>query len=218
MIMDNHKEYIHNSRMHYEKDELLESVIANNPFDQFATWFQMALDEKNMEPHAMDLATVGPDGFPSARIVLLRDYNENGFTFFTNYHSQKGTDMTQNPRVTLNFFWPPLQKQIRISGLVSRVDEAVSDEYFQSRPRESQIGAWASNQSKVIANRNVLVEKVKQLEADFESKEVPRPQHWGGYVVRPIKIEFWQGRPNRLHDRILYTLENKAWKIERLSP
>jgi pyridoxamine 5'-phosphate oxidase len=216
--MENHKEYIKSSRMHYSKDELLESVVAGNPFEEFGRWFQMALNEKNMEPHAMDLATVGPDGFPSARIVLLRDYDENGFTFFTNYLSHKGNDIAQNPKVTLNFFWPQLQKQIRITGLASKVDEAVSDEYFKSRPRESQIGAWASNQSKVIESRETLAERVKQLEADYEGKEVPRPQHWGGYVVKPLKIEFWQGRPSRLHDRILYTLENQAWKIERLSP
>lgn len=216
--MEDHKDYIKSSRMHYSKDELIESVISKNPFEEFGTWFQMAIDEQNLEPHAMSLATVGADGFPSTRIVLLRDYDENGFTFFTNYLSHKGNEIAQNPKVTLNFFWPQLQKQIRITGFASKVDEAVSDEYFQSRPRESQIGAWASYQSKVIENREVLEENVKKLEEDFKGKEVPRPQHWGGYLVQPILFEFWQGRPSRLHDRILYRLENKAWKIERLSP
>ncbi len=216
--MEEHKDYIKNSRMQYSKEELIESVVAKNPFEQFSTWFQMALDDQSLEPHAMNLATVGADGFPSTRIVLLRDYTEMGFTFFTNYLSHKGADLAQNPKVALNFFWPQLQKQIRITGLATKVDAAVSDAYFQSRPRESQIGAWASYQSTVVANRDVLEEKVQQLETNFANKEVPRPQHWGGYLVQPFQFEFWQGRPSRLHDRILYTLENTSWNIARLSP
>lgn len=204
--------------MQYAKDELLESVIADNPFEQFAAWFQLAMAEENLEPHAMNLATVGADGFPETRIVLLRDYDELGFTFFTNYLSHKALDIAQNPKVALNFFWPQLQKQIRITGLTTKVDDAISNAYFQSRPRESQIGAWASDQSTVITNREVLEEKVKQWETKFSGMEVPRPQHWGGYVVRPFKVEFWQGRPSRLHDRILYSLENNKWNYVRLSP
>lgn len=216
--MENHKEFIYGNRKHYSQDELLESVIAKNPIEEFERWFELALKNSTDEPHAMNLATVDAAGHPSSRIVLLRNYSTDGFTFYTNYSSEKGSDMLQNKHVALTFFWQQLEKQIRIKGIVEKVAAQNSDEYFASRPRESQIGAWASKQSKAIANREVLEIEYKKLEKQFEGQLVPRPPQWGGYLVKPVCIEFWQGRPNRLHDRIVYTLINNVWKIERLSP
>lgn len=216
--MDDHKEFIYRDRKDYSSDELLESVIAKNPIDEFSIWFQKAIAKGVDEPHAMNLATVNHSGHPASRIVLLRSYGENGFTFYTNYASAKGHDMLHNANVALNFFWYQLEKQIRIEGRVEKVDTKTSDEYFASRPRESQLGAWASKQSKVLKSREELLDELKKIEKQFEEKEVPRPPGWGGYLVIPHRIEFWQGRPSRLHDRIAYTLIANEWKIERLSP
>jgi pyridoxamine 5'-phosphate oxidase len=167
----------------------------------------------------MTLATASADGFPAARIVLLKGYDAEGFVFYTNYHSFKGQQLEENPRACLVFFWKELERQVRITGLIHKVTAAESDEYFHSRPEGSRIGAWTSPQSQVIENRQQLEEKEKELITAFEGKEIPRPLHWGGYRVKPLIVEFWQGRPSRLHDRIQYTMEdNGGWKIERLAP
>ncbi|MEO8146201.1 MAG: pyridoxamine 5'-phosphate oxidase [Bacteroidia bacterium] len=216
--MNDPQKFIYNDRKNYSIDELIESVIEKNPIDQFTKWFEIAIRENIVEPHAMNLATINHAGHPTSRIVLLRTYDEKGFTFYTNYTSAKGQDMLHHNYVALNFFWHQLEKQIRIEGKIEKVDAKTSDEYFASRPRESQIGAWASKQSKTLRSREELMDEFKKLEKQFEEKEVPRPPNWGGYLVIPTRIEFWQGRPNRLHDRILYTLENNNWKTERLSP
>lgn len=216
--MEEHKEFLFKSRRDYSADELLESVIAKNPIDEFAIWFEKALAAGVVEPHAMTLSTANLSGHPSSRIVLLRSYDEKGFTFYTNYSSAKGQDMLHNSNVALNFFWYQLEKQIRIEGKVEKTDTKTSDEYFATRPRESQLGAWASKQSKTLKSREELEEEYKKIELHFENRQVPRPPNWGGYLVIPHRFEFWHGRPNRLHDRIAYTLFGNDWKIERLFP
>ncbi|MES2629963.1 MAG: pyridoxamine 5'-phosphate oxidase [Bacteroidota bacterium] len=205
-------------RTNYGKMALDESAVDKNAILQFRNWLQAAVHSQVIEPNAMCLSTIGPDGFPTGRIVLLRGVSEQGFAFFTNYNSHKGHEIEQHPKVSLTFFWPDLERQVRISGTIAKLPAKDSDEYFNSRPRQSQIGAWASAQSEVIGDREELEVKEKEYEAQFEGKEVPRPEHWGGYQVSPIKIEFWQGRASRLHDRLQYTLEHGAWKMERLSP
>jgi pyridoxamine 5'-phosphate oxidase len=166
----------------------------------------------------MTLATASADGMPSARIVLLKDFNEKGFVFFTNYKSYKGLQLDENPKACLVFFWKELERQVRILGFPVKIDPQVSDEYYRSRPALSQIGAWASPQSGVIKNRDWLEEQFEKKKMEFTNQEIPRPPHWGGYLVKPVVIEFWQGRRSRLHDRIQYTLEGGSWKIERLAP
>lgn len=196
---------------------LQESDLDSNPLKQFEKWFEEVLASGLEEPNAMVLSTVN-EGKPSARIVLLKDL-DSGFKFFTNYGSKKGQEMEENPQVALTFFWKELERQVRIEGLVEKVSADESDEYFKSRPRGSQIGAWVSHQSAAIASREVLEATNAELEARFEGKEIQRPDHWGGYRVIPTYIEFWQGRPSRLHDRLAYTKkEDNSWKIERLSP
>lgn len=216
--MNDTNEYIYTNRKNYTKGELDESEISKNPFEQFSTWFAIALENGISEPHAMNLATVDHSGKPSSRIVLLRSYDELGFTFYTNYKSIKGENILHNNYVALNFFWQQLEMQIRIEGKAIKTDPAVSDAYFSSRPRESQLSAWTSEQSSILKSRQELTERFEKLIAQFEGKEIPRPPHWGGYIVKAGKIEFWRGRAHRLHDRICYTLENDNWKIERLSP
>jgi pyridoxamine 5'-phosphate oxidase len=166
----------------------------------------------------MNVSTVSKEGKPSSRIVLLRNFSENGFVFYTNYNSKKGNDISENNSAAINFFWPQLERQIRIEGKLQKVDSKISDEYFASRPHDSQLGAWASNQSEVLKNRQELEEKFAALEKKFAGINVPRPEHWGGYCLVPDSIEFWQGRPSRIHDRIKFTTVNNEWKIERLSP
>jgi pyridoxamine 5'-phosphate oxidase len=190
-----------------------------NPFIQFKKWFDQALTAQLPEPNAMTVATSTPEGKPSARMVLLKDFDERGFVFYTNYNSQKGQELAENPQASLVFWWAELERQVRISGRVEKVSENESDEYFYSRPFNSRLGAWASNQSEVIESREVLEKRLQELEAQYENQDVPRPRHWGGLRVIPTEIEFWQGRPSRLHDRLLYNrLDDGSWKIERLSP
>lgn len=206
-------------RKDYKQHRLTEADVEKDPITQFSNWWQEALKSEIDEVNAMTLATASADGFPSARIVLLKGYDANGFVFYTNYHSFKGQQLEENPRACLVFFWKELERQVRITGLIHKVSSEESDEYFHSRPEGSRIGAWTSPQSQVIENREQLEKKEKELKTAFEGKEIPRPLHWGGYRVKPLIVEFWQGRPSRLHDRIQYTMEdNGGWKIERLAP
>ncbi|WP_026994395.1 pyridoxamine 5'-phosphate oxidase [Flectobacillus major] len=206
-------------RENYTKGSLDVSDVLPSPIQEFQKWFEQAVDSQILEPNAMHVSTVSNEGKPSSRIVLLKSLDSTGFTFYTNYLSRKGTELAENPHACITFFWGELERQVRIEGLIEKVSEQDSDEYFSVRPRGSQIGAWVSNQSMVIDNREVLEEREKSIVAKFEGKDVPRPPHWGGYRLVPHYIEFWQGRPSRLHDRIAYTLtENNQWKIERLSP
>lgn len=206
-------------RVDYKRHSLSEQDVAQHPIRQFDRWWQEAVKSDIYEVNAMTLATASADGLPAARIVLLKDYSEAGFVFFTNYNSFKGQQLEENPRACLVFFWKELERQVRITGLIEKVSAAESDAYFTSRPVSSRIGAWASPQSQPIDSRKVLEDKEAELKEAFEGKEIPRPLHWGGYRVKPVTIEFWQGRPSRLHDRIQYTLEeNGQWKIERLAP
>ncbi len=206
-------------RKDYKQQTLLEKDVAVNPFEQFAKWWNEALQSQIEEVNAMTLATATKAGQPSARIVLLKGYDENGFVFFTNYHSHKGKQMEENPRAALVFFWKELERQIRIEGSIEKVDSPTSDEYFNSRPGGSKLGAWASPQSSVIESREVIEKNISELTTQFGENAIPRPPHWGGYIVKPVLIEFWQGRPSRLHDRIKYSLQEEGnWKIERLAP
>ena len=209
-----------NYRKSYEKSELMESMIDENPMMQFQKWFYETEEFGGVEEvNAMTVSTIGLDGFPKSRIVLLKKYDEYGFTFVTNYDSEKGKALLQNPQVCLSFFWPSVERQVIIKGIAEKQTEAYSEGYFHSRPKGSQIGTIVSPQSTVIPNREFLDEKLKELENQFDTKEVNRPENWGGVLVKPVSIEFWQGRANRLHDRIRYTLlESGDWKIERLAP
>ena len=211
---------IQDLRKNYDLDKLEREDLHENPFTQFKNWFDYALDQKTLEPNAMTLATIKPDGKPAARIVLLKGFDENGFVFYTNYNSRKGEELIQNPHAALVFCWLDLHKQIRIEGRVEKLSPEVSTAYFQSRPKDSQIGAWASPQSSVIDNRDILENNTTALENQYaDTVELPRPEHWGGFVVKPTMIEFWQGRTSRLHDRFLYSLEEGGvWKIDRLAP
>lgn len=207
-------------REDYTKGSLSELEVGNNPFNQFKIWFDQAVSAQVMEPNAMVLSTIDSKGFPSSRVVLLKDIKDNGFSFFTNYESQKSLDITKNNKVSILFFWPELQRQVRVDAFVERLNEEDSTEYFQSRPKGSQIGAWASPQSRVIDNREFLDERVAFFEEKFSDLEVlPRPDHWGGFLIKPVKFEFWQGRSSRLHDRIQYeSYEGGNWTINRLAP
>jgi pyridoxamine 5'-phosphate oxidase len=205
-------------RQDYKKNALAEADMVANPFEQFKKWWDEALASKIDEVNAMTLATVNALGKPSARIVLLKGLKEDGFEFFTNYESDKAKEMAANEHVALVFFWKELERQIRIEGIVSKTSEAVSDTYFLSRPKESQIGAWSSPQSSVIKDRSILEENVNNIRKKFEQATIVRPPFWGGYIVKPTLIEFWQGRSSRLHDRIEYFIENDSWQIRRLAP
>lgn len=206
-------------RKEYSSAFLNEEDVNQNPFKQFELWMQQAVEAEILEPHAMTVSTVSAEGKPSSRIVLLRGFNQEGFVFYTNYNSHKGNEIQQNNFACINFFWPDLERQIRIEGSIVKIDQQISTAYFHSRPRESQIGAWASIQSAVIENRKVVEDAFVHFSEKFIDLEViPKPEHWGGYNIKPTSIEFWQGRPSRLHDRLRYSEENSNWKIERLSP
>lgn len=205
-------------RRNYTRDGLLEEDVAKNAIEQFSTWFTETKTSKILEPNAMTLATSDKSGLATARIVLLKSFDENGFIFFTNYESRKGKEIAETKKGTLLFFWDILERQVRIEGKIKKIPREDSETYFHSRPFESQIGALASNQSYVLKSREDLEKKFNELLEKYKGKVVPMPKHWGGYILEPSKIEFWQGRASRLHDRILYTKKNKTWKIERLSP
>ncbi len=198
---------------------LLDSDLAKNPFVQFARWFEEARAAQPELPEAMNVATASLDGVVSSRVCLLKGFDEHGFVFFTNYNSRKGGHLAENPRISLNFYWVALDRQVRIDGVAVKTTAEESDAYFASRPRGSQLGAWASSQSAVIPGRGDLDARFAELESLYRERQIPRPPHWGGYRVIPVEIEFWQGRPDRLHDRFIYRLrEPKDWVIERLSP
>ena len=205
-------------RKDYMRESLSEGDVEKDPFLQFGRWWNEAINAQIDEVNAMTLATATSSGKPSARIVLLKGYDEKGFVFFTNYMSRKGQEIAQNGQATLLFFWKELERQVRIEGRIEKISAEENDEYFHSRPEGSRIGAWSSPQSQVIKDRTVIEENVKQYTEKFANGNIPRPEHWGGYKVVPEYIEFWQGRPSRLHDRILYTIDGSTWKIERLAP
>ncbi|MGB3638521.1 MAG: pyridoxamine 5'-phosphate oxidase [Rivularia sp. (in: cyanobacteria)] len=211
---------IANLRQDYTLQGLSETEIDSNPFVQFKEWFDRALSADILEPNAMMVATTTtPEGKPSARMVLLKDFDDRGFVFYTNYNSDKAQELVENPQAALVFWWAELQRQVRICGRVEKVSDEESDKYFYSRPLNSRLGAWASNQSEVIESREVLEQNLEELKEKYQDREVPRPSHWGGIRVIPAEIEFWQGRSSRLHDRLVYTrMEDGSWKIERLSP
>lgn len=193
--------------------------MAQNPFEQFGKWFDEAGKSEVLEPNAMNLCTITEKGIPSSRIVLLKGVENAGFIFYTNHQSHKGVQLDTTPVCTLTFFWPELERQVRITGIASRVDEKTATAYFQSRPRDSQVSAWASPQSSVIASRKILEERFKEIEERYAGMTaLPKPKQWGGYSVEPYSVEFWQGRKSRLHDRILYSKEESGWKISRLAP
>lgn len=208
---------LHAIRQDYSQKELSENQCLDNPIAQFEIWLNEAIEAQVHEPTAMNVATVGADGKPQARMVLLKEVNEKGFVFFTNYASRKGQAIDANPFVALTFFWAELERQVRVEGSIFRLPENESDEYFASRPYTSRLGAWASEQSQVIESKNVLITRAAMFGVKHPIN-VPRPPHWGGYVIVPERVEFWQGRPSRLHDRIVYRSENSAWQKERLAP
>ena len=217
-MADNHNELVASLRRNYQSATLDISDVTSDPVKQFDIWFKNALESELLEPNAMILSTVSSEGVPSARTVLLKGFDGGGFTFFTNYESQKGREIGANPNVSLLFLWLELERQVRINGKAVKLSELESYNYFKSRPADSRIGAWASKQSSTVPGRVYLEMKFAEYKKKFGDTEIPLPPFWGGYRVIPEKIEFWQGRPNRLHDRILYTKTGKDWKIERLSP
>lgn len=204
-------------RREYEGIPLDEKSVDPNPFEQFSNWFDEALEHVSFDANAMTLTTVGENGQPSSRTVLLKGFDESGFVFYTNYRSRKGRHIQNNSRVSITFYWADLMRQVHIEGNAQKVPETQSDEYFKSRPVQSQLSAWASSQSEEVQSRSALEKKMKEFEEKF-GDDIPRPPHWGGFLVVPHRIEFWQGRLNRLHDRICYSLEDEEWKIKRLSP
>lgn len=214
------KNKLHDYRKLYEKHQLLETEIPEDPFELFNQWIRETEANKEVEEiNTMHLTTIGLDGYPKSRVVLLKEYDQEGFVFYTNYLSEKGKSIANNPKVGLSFFWPTSERQVIMKGIAKKTSEEESTEYFQSRPRGSQLGAWASDQSSVIPSREFLQKKLEALEQQYENKEIPKPPHWGGYKVVPYEFEFWQGRPNRLHDRIYYSREeNMNWKTDRLAP
>lgn len=214
--MDNKK--LANIRQEYSREELSRTKVAIDPFAQFETWIKEALAAEVNEPTAMTLSTANAECRPSSRVVLLKGFDSNGFVFFTNYNSRKGRDLAENHFAALNFFWPELERQVNISGRTSKVSSEESDEYFDSRPLTSRVGAWASDQSDKIDSRTVIMTKAAKLLLKYAIGHVPRPPHWGGFRLVPDRIEFWQGRPSRLHDRICYERNAESWEISRLSP
>ena len=212
-------ENLHDKRKIYEKSQLIENEIKENPIEQFRDWFLEASANPTVsEANAMAISTLEDDGCPRTRMVLLKEYTYEGFVFYTNYDSRKGKAIAKTHKACLHFFWPGLERQIIIKADLEKIAENLSDGYFHSRPKGSQLGAAVSPQSEVIPNKEFLEIKLKELEAKFENSEVPKPENWGGYIAKPYEIEFWQGRPNRLHDRIIYSLKDVDWEISRLAP
>lgn len=209
---------IRDIRQEYTLGGMDDSYLGANPIDLFDRWFREAVNAGINEPSAMALSTLGTDGYPQSRIVLLKGYGEEGFSFFTNYESQKGNALAQYPKASLLFFWPELQRQIRITGNVEKTSVEESEEYFRSRPRGSRLGAWTSEQSQEIPSRKTLEERYEAFDLKFPEDDIPKPPHWGGYRLIPLTFEFWQGRENRLHDRISFRKENGKWKTARLAP
>ena len=197
---------------------LTEDNINQNPFKQFDIWFEEAKKIGLKDPNAMNVASSSKDGIPSSRMVLLKSHDENGFVFYTNYTSRKSKEIIDNPHVALNFFWDALERQVRVEGKIEKIDSKISDEYFSSRSRLSQLGAHASEQSQVIQGYDVITNKLDELEKEFDGKEIPRPNHWGGFIIVPESIEFWQGHEGRIHDRLKFHKVDEQWKINRLSP
>ncbi|WP_316766761.1 pyridoxamine 5'-phosphate oxidase [Pedobacter frigiditerrae] len=212
------KEMIQSLRQDYRSAELSEKDADKNPIKQFEKWFAAAMDAQLYEPNVMTLATADKSGKPNARIVLLKGFDENGFSFYTNYLSTKGKEIKKNPQACLVFFWAELERQVRIEGKIEKLSKEASEKYFHSRPIGSQIGAIVSPQSQIITDRQLLENKVEELTTQYEGKTIPKPAHWGGYIVKPTSIEFWQGRTSRLHDRIKYDLINGKWQTNRLAP
>ncbi|WP_417359953.1 pyridoxamine 5'-phosphate oxidase [Galbibacter sp.] len=217
--MENEKD-LSNYRKVYQKSALDQKNVPQDPITLFQRWFYEVEQSGSVdEVNAMTLTTIGLDGFPKSRVVLLKRFNENGFVFFTNYNSEKGKAIAANPHVCVSFFWPAMERQVIIKGTAHKLAENLSDGYFESRPRGSQLGALVSNQSEPLESREYLEDKLKRLEAQYEGKEIPRPDYWGGFTVEPHSVEFWQGRPNRLHDRLLFKLgDDFNWEIIRLNP
>lgn len=206
-------------RKSYDKYVLEETKLPIHPLELFEKWFDEVDKASGIEEtNAMTVSCIGLDGFPKSRVVLLKKFSEAGFIFYTNYNSEKGKAIIKNPNVCISFFWPNLERQVIIKGVASKENEVESTAYFHSRPKGSQLGAWASDQSEIITGRKVLEKNLKLLEETYKDKAIPKPPHWGGFIIKPISIEFWQGRPNRLHDRILYTNVSDNWQIDRLSP
>lgn len=212
------KKEIESLRREYSQRELHENDVADNPIRQFDRWFGEALNAELPEPNAMTLATATPSGAPTARIVLLKGFDAPGFRFYSNYKSRKGRELERNPRAALCFFWPELERQVRIEGRVKKLSREESAAYFKNRPRQSQLGAWASSQSAEVESREVLQQQFDEIRKKFEDEDVPLPEFWGGYLLRHEQVEFWQGRPGRLHDRMAYSREDDKWRIARLAP
>lgn len=215
--MSDINKHISTDRKDFKKNTLSDERILDSPFDLFSLWLREALDKMAMEPYAFNLATC-KNNKPTSRIVYLRSVEEDGYVFFTNYNGRKGQEIEENGNASMNFFWAEMERQVRIEGVVEKIAPEFSDAYFASRPRTSQLGAWASHQSDELNDYSDLEERVKAYDEKFKDQEVPRPKNWGGYIIKPIYFEFWQGRPNRLHDRIVYTPENNSWKSKRINP
>ena len=213
------KSKLHDYRKLYQKHKLLEEEIPHDPFELFQLWIKATETNKEVEEiNTIHLSTVGLDGFPKTRVVLLKEYDNEGFVFYTNYESEKGKSIAKNPQVCLSIFWPTSERQVIVKGLAKKTSHEESEAYFHSRPRGSQLGAWASQQSSVIPSREYLQKKLELLEQEYAGKEIPKPVYWGGYKIFPSDFEFWQGRPNRLHDRIYFSKEGAGWRMDRLAP
>jgi pyridoxamine 5'-phosphate oxidase len=216
--MAHHNKPLKEIRRSYDIEGLDEKTVCKDPFEQFQTWFDEILKTDIIEPNAMFLSTAGKDGQVSGRMVLMKSFDHNGFTFFTNMQSRKAVQLAENPHAALSYYWYPLGRQVLIEGIAEKVDPAIAEEYFSERPRENQLAALASDQSREIDNKAALLKRFEALSKKYEGKPVPCPAYWGGYNIRPYHIEFWQGQPSRLHDRVVYTLAHGEWKIKRLMP